>query len=84
MHVSGLAVPRNNTQTIVFVLLLFDCCASSAKKYCLGTSKCHDCDLLTLHQPIRLQVTRKEIHSLHCLTQNLTTPVKITDSYFYQ
>ena len=29
----------------------FDC----VKKYRLGTSKCHDHDILTLHQPIRLQ-----------------------------
>ena len=32
-----------------------DCCESSVKKYGLGTSKCYDHDMLTIHQPIRLQ-----------------------------
>ena len=36
-------------------LLYVDCCVSSVKKYRLGTSKCHDHDIFTLHQPIRLQ-----------------------------
>ena len=36
-------------------LRLFDCCVSSVKKYRLGTSKCHDHNIFTLHQPIRLQ-----------------------------
>ena len=39
----------------LFTLHLFDCCISSVKKYRLGTSKCHDHDIFTLHQPIRLQ-----------------------------
>ena len=39
----------------LLALRLFDCCVSSVKKYRLGTSKCHDHDILTLHQPIRLQ-----------------------------
>ena len=39
----------------LFALHLFDCYVSSVKKYRLGTSKCHDHDILTLHQPIRLQ-----------------------------
>ena len=39
----------------LLALRLFDCCISSVKKYRLGTSKCHDHDILTLHQPIRLQ-----------------------------
>ena len=39
----------------MLTLRLFDCCVSSVKKYRLGTSKCHDHDILTLHQPIRLQ-----------------------------
>ena len=34
---------------------LFDCCVPNVKKYRLGTSKCHDHNILTLHQPIRLQ-----------------------------
>ena len=39
----------------LFTLHLFDCCVSSVNKYRLGTSKCHDHDILTLYQPIRLQ-----------------------------
>ena len=39
----------------LFTYRLFDCCLSSIKKYRLGTSKCRDHDILTLHQPIRLQ-----------------------------
>ena len=39
----------------LLLLRLFDCCVSSVKKYRLGTSKCHDHNFLTFHQPIRLQ-----------------------------
>ena len=39
----------------LLTLLLFDCCVSSVKKYRLCTSKCHDLDIFTLQQPIRLQ-----------------------------
>ena len=39
----------------LLALRLFDCCVSSVKKYRIGTLKCHDHDILTLHQPIRLQ-----------------------------
>ena len=39
----------------LLALRLNDCCISSVKKYRLGTSKCHDHDILTLHQSIRLQ-----------------------------
>ena len=39
----------------LFALRFFDCCVSNVKKYHLGTSKCHDHDILTLHLPIRLQ-----------------------------
>ena len=50
-----LAVSRNNMQTIVsvtsFGLLHM---ISKGKKYRLGISKCHDHDILTLHQPIKL------------------------------
>ena len=55
MNVSRLAVSKNNMQTIVITLRLFDCCVPSVKKYRLGTSKCHDHDIFTLQQPIRLQ-----------------------------
>ena len=57
MNVSGPTVCRINTQTIdnLFTLRLFNCCVSSVKKYRLGISKCHDHDIFTLHQPIRLQ-----------------------------
>ena len=54
MNVSGVTVSRNNTQTIVnvtsFRLLRIKCQEISP-----GTSKCHDHNSLTLHQPIRLQ-----------------------------
>ena len=36
-------------------LCLFDFCVSSVKEYRLGTLKCHDHDILKLHQVIRLQ-----------------------------
>ena len=39
----------------LLALRLFVCCVSSVKKYPLGTSRCHDHDIFTLHQPIRLQ-----------------------------
>ena len=39
----------------LFTLRLFDCCVPSVKKYRLGTSKCHDHNIFTLHEPIRLQ-----------------------------
>ena len=39
----------------LFTLRLFDYCLPSVKKYRLGTLKCHDHDIFTLHQPIRLQ-----------------------------
>ena len=54
---NGFAVSRNNMQTIVCIthVRLFYCCVSSVKKCHLGTSKCHDHDILTLHQAIRLQ-----------------------------
>ena len=39
----------------MLALRLFDCCILSIKKNSLGTSKCHDLDILTLHQLFRLQ-----------------------------
>ena len=39
----------------LLALRVFDFCVSSVKKYRLGTSKCHDHDIFTLHQPIRVQ-----------------------------
>ena len=44
-----------NGSGLLLTLRLFDCCVSSVKKYGLGTSKCHDHNILTLHQPIRLK-----------------------------
>ena len=45
----------NNIRKPLLTLCLFDCCVSSVKKYCLGALKCHDHDIFTLQQPIRLQ-----------------------------
>ena len=39
----------------LFSLRLFDCCVSSFKKYRLGTSRCHDHNIFTLHQSIKLE-----------------------------
>ena len=40
---------------LLLTFRLLDCCVLSVKKYRLGTSNCHDHNILTLHQPIRLQ-----------------------------
>ena len=71
MHVNGLAISRNNMQIIVcvtsFRLLRFKC----QDIYCLGTSKCHDQDILTLNQPIRLQHFDRgymNVFSLHAIS----------------
>ena len=34
---------------------IFDCCLSVVRKFCCGNSRCHDGNLFTLHQLIRLQ-----------------------------
>ena len=39
----------------MFTLLLFNCCRYSFNKVHLGTLKCHESNILTLKQPIRLQ-----------------------------
>ena len=54
MNVSGLTLFATIRKPLL-ALRLFDCCVSSVKKYRLGTSKCHDHDILTLQQPIKLQ-----------------------------
>ena len=61
MHVRGVAVFfLQKMQTIVCVASFYFC-VSSFKKFCLGTSKCHDQNTsdLTLHQPIRLQYSER-------------------------
>ena len=50
MNVSGVTIRKP-----LLALYLIGCCVSSVKKYRLGTLKCHDHDILTLHQPISLQ-----------------------------
>ena len=43
---------KTNARVARPMLGRFDCCISSVKKYCLGTSKCHHQDTFTFHQPI--------------------------------
>ena len=52
MHVSVLDLFHNNSQTIDINVTSFQLLHI---KYHLGTSKCHDHDILTLYQPIILQ-----------------------------
>ena len=48
---SEVNISPNNMQTIVWNTY-FNYCVSSVEKFRLGTSKCHDCNVYTFHQPI--------------------------------
>ena len=80
MNVSGLAVSRNNTQPLL-ALHLFDCCLLSVKKYRLGTSKCHDHDIFTIQQPIRLQHFERGNENTSS-TMKITTGANIQNNGF--
>ena len=55
----------------LLMLRLFDCCVSSVKKYRLGTWKCHDHDIFTLQQPIRLQHFERGNEKSECVDEAL-------------
>ena len=51
-------------QHVRFIYVVSDWLNSSVKKYRLGTSKCHDDNILTLHQPIRLQLFERGMREM--------------------